>query len=635
MKKLKLSQRITIIISVTLVLILTLTSVFLYDFFSDMSRQHVVEIASMKAINISKDISNIFENAKLATEYLSLHNSVQMYLKTTLKRDDIFTNEYTPSVYKALEDVVRANDRHFLAWVANEQANFYIDSLGYYSGEDYDVKKRPWYQVANEANGVGLTAPYVEWETREVVISSIMALYENGVIYGYVAIDIVLEDIPEILEMMKQGDDDFSYLITGDGTYVHHKNESKILDSNIYDSDDALHSHIEHIVKADGTLKEIELEGESYFLISHKVDERDWKIITLIDKNRIDNLIKSRSVLPLTSLIVAMIIAVFMVYVQIKVTTRPFKELVAVGSDIASGDFTKNVPKKYLSRTDEMGELSIAFQSITDTFRSVNSRLEEEIIKKNIELESQYKLLLEQEKQISLGYMVTGVAHEINTPLGSCLSLATYLDKKLLEFQEKVASGDMSKTEFEKIMHHSQESMKLLIAGLTDANTIVTNFKMISMDQSEEKKHKFRLVDVFNALLISMKGEIKEVETTINCEESILIFSYPSAISNVFSHLIINSVRHGFKDYNGKIKIDVKDVDDNIEIHYKDNGLGMTKEIIDNMYDLFYTTKRNAGSGGLGMYIVFTTVSQKLNGTIEYIGSVGSGVEFLIKLPVK
>jgi len=155
------------------------------------------------------------------------------------------------------------------------------------------------------------------------------------------------------------------------------------------------------------------------------------------------------------------------------------------------------------------------------------------------------------------------------------------------------------------------------------------------MDQSEEMKHKFRLVDVFNALLISMKGEIKEVETTIDCEEEILIVSYPSALSNVFSHLIINSLKHGFRGYNGKIKIDVKSVEKNIEIHYQDNGIGMTKEIIDNMYDLFYTTKRNAGSGGLGMYIVYTTVSQKLNGTIEYVGSVESGVEFLIKLPIK
>ncbi|WP_240841084.1 cache domain-containing protein [Acidaminobacter sp. JC074] len=635
MRKLRLSERITIIISLTLVVILSLTGVFLYDFISEITRDNVEEASSMQASNISKDITNIFENAKLATEYLSLHNSVQMYLKTTKQREDIFTNQYTQSVYKALEDVINLNDRHFLAWVANEEANFYIDSLGYYSGEDYDVKKRPWYDVANNAAGVGLTTPYVEWETREVVISSIMALYDEGKIYGYVAIDIVLEDVPEILDMMKQGDEDFSYLITGDGSYVYHPNEAMIINRGIYDKDDELYDYKDHIIRGDGSLLEINLDDRDYYLVSHKVDERDWKIVTLIDKTRLDVLITRRSILPMFILFSAMIIAVFMIYVQIRVTTKPFVHLVEVGSDIAAGDFTKNVPERYLLRSDEMGDLSKAFQSITDTFRSVNTRLEEEIEKKNLELESQYKLLLEQEKQISLGYMVTGVAHEINTPLGSCLSLATYLEKNLNEIKEKAATGTMTRSDFERIIKTSEESMGLLIEGLTDANTIVSNFKMISMDASKESKHKFRLVDVFSALIISMKSEIKDHKVMIKCQEEIFINSYPSALSNVFSHLIINSVKHGFKDKDGQIIIDVESNDNFIEIHYRDNGLGMSKEIIDKMYDLFYTTKRNSGSGGLGMYIVFTTVTQKLGGSIEYVGSIESGVYYLIKIPIK
>jgi methyl-accepting chemotaxis protein len=637
--QINLSLKITIIISITLIIVLGLTGLFLYDYLSDITLENLTIESGLNADIISQDISNIFENAKLATEYLSQHNNIQQYLKTVETKEDILSSPYIESVFKALYDVVEFSETHFLTWIANEKANFYIDSLGYSSGDDYDVKIRPWYAVALEADDVGLTTPYVEWETGEVVISSIKALYDTeGENYGFIGVDIVLDDIPGLINMMKQGVTDMSYLIARDGSYVYTEESDKMVDGNMFDFSEVFYPYINHILKSDGSLLDVTLNNNNYFLLSHNVDERGWKIVTLIDRDRVDSLVQERSYLIIAIISLGLVISIGMVFIQTKITMNPFGILVDYSKEIVAGDFSRNVPEKYTTRKDEMGELSRSFQSISDTFRNVNTKLEEEIIKKNNELESQFLMLVEQEKQASLGYMVTGVAHEINTPLGNSLSLSTYLDKITNGLKDKYEIGKMSKSDFEHYFEVHDESSRILIESLSDAAEIIKNFKMISIDQTTESKQRFVLKSIFNALTISLKNElqISNCAIAITCDETLTMTSYPGSLTQVMSQLIINSTRHGFdNDREGHIEISVTVKSNDIIINYKDDGIGMTTESLDKMYEIFYTTNRSHGSIGLGMYIVFNTISQKLNGTIVFAGKPHQGVEFIITIPKK
>jgi methyl-accepting chemotaxis protein len=636
---LNLSLKITIIISLTLIIVLGLTGLFLYDYLSDITLENLTVESKLNADIISKDITNIFENAKLATQYLSQHNNVQQYLKTVETKEDILTSPYVESVYKALYDVAELSESHFLTWIANEKANFYIDSLGYSSGDDYDVKIRPWYAVALQSDGIGLTTPYIEWETGEVVISSLKALYDaKGENYGFIGVDIVLDDIPGLINMMKQGAEDMSYLITRDGSYVYAEEPDKMVDGNMFDISEVFFPYTNHILKSDGSLLDVSIDNKDYFLLSHNVDERGWKIVTFIDRDRVDALVKEQSFLIITIISVGLVVSISMVFIQTKITMNPFGVLVDYSKEIAAGDFSRNVPDKYTTRQDEMGELSRSFQSIADTFRNVNKKLEEEIIKKNKELDSQFLMLVEQEKQASLGYMVTGVAHEMNTPLGNSLSLSTFLDKSTNDLKNKYDTGKMSKRDFDHYFEVHDESSRILIESLSDAAEIIKNFKMISIDQTTEKKQKFILRSIFNALTISLKTELQKSNCTIaiTCDKTLTMTSYPGSLSQVMSHLIINSTRHGFDNQReGHIEISVIVKSNDIIIKYKDDGIGMTTESLDKMYEIFYTTNRSHGSIGLGMYIVFNTISQKLNGIIRFTGKPHRGVEFVITIPKK
>lgn len=636
--KMNLSIKITIVVSTTLLIVLSIIGVFLFEYISDMTELNLVEVTALKAESISKDISNIFENAKLATDYMGMQSHIKTYLKEVKTREDITEHYLFNEVSEILVDIAESNERYFLTWIANEEANFYFDSLGNIPEDDYDVVKRPWYAYALATEGVALTPPYIEWITRRVVISSIQALRDGEDVYGFVVVDIVLEDVPGMLQLMKQGENDISYLITGEGTYVYSPEVDKIVEKSMFDEDEPLNNYEKEIKSTVGQLIPIEMDGDPYFLVSHSVDERGWIIVTLIDAKRVEKEVRDRGFVIILLLIGTIVIMMYLVYVLVKMTTRPYTLLVDYGKDVAAGDFSRNIPQKYLSRTDEMGALSNSFQSIINTFRNVNETLEEEIIKKNKELESQFQMIIEQEKHALLGMIVTGIAHEINTPIGNSLSVSTFLESKFMKLKEKYDQGVMTKSDFIEFQELEIQSLSLLIESLKHAAEIIENFKILTINQSMESKHIFAVYDVFNSVKFSLKSEYVHTnhEILVNCDPNLTLDSYPGALSQVMTHLIMNSLKHGFKTLDeGKITITVKELENYIEIIYTDNGCGVAQDSIEKMYVPFYTTDRSKGSSGLGMHIVFNLISQKLGGTIQFTGREYKGMAFKIVIPKK
>jgi len=122
-----------------------------------------------------------------------------------------------------------------------------------------------------------------------------------------------------------------------------------------------------------------------------------------------------------------------------------------------------------------------------------------------------------------------------------------------------------------------------------------------------------------------------------NVPEGIIIDSRPGALSQLITNLFMNAILHAFDGRSeGIIEILITDIDDdNLEIVFSDNGNGMSEEIMDSVFEAFYTTKRNAGGSGLGLYVVYNLVTQALNGTIKIESSTGKGTSFIIKIPKK
>ncbi len=282
-----------------------------------------------------------------------------------------------------------------------------------------------------------------------------------------------------------------------------------------------------------------------------------------------------------------------------------------------------------------------------EEIRHLNENLEKKVeertlaLKKSMEkLERTQEYLIESEKLASLGGLVAGVAHEINTPVGLSLTGITHFSDITKKLKEDYEKENLSEDEFVKYIKVSNNLAHTIQINLEKTAELVKSFKQVAVDQSMEEIREVLIDEYIEQIVTSLQSKLKQykVNVSINCPKKLVISTYPGYISQILTNLIINSLMHGFTDdKNDKnITIEVEALEENsICIIYKDNGKGIKKENIKKIYDPFFTTNREGGGTGLGLNIIYGIINKKLNGTISCESQEGNGVKFVIVLHKK
>lgn len=246
--------------------------------------------------------------------------------------------------------------------------------------------------------------------------------------------------------------------------------------------------------------------------------------------------------------------------------------------------------------------------------------------------------LIESEKMASLGGLVAGVAHEINTPVGIGITGSSHFLEMTNKLKKLYDSENMGEDEFEDYLNSSVELANLINLNLSKAAKLVNSFKQIAVDQTSEEKRTFNLQKYLNEVLLSIGNVLKktQIKVNINCDSSIKIYSYPGLLSQIITNLIINSIIHGFDEGNkkGEINIDVKLSEEKLILLYKDDGKGIPLENMNKIFDPFFTTNRENGGSGLGLNIIYNIITKQLNGTIKCKSNEPIGAEFLITFKI-
>jgi len=318
----------------------------------------------------------------------------------------------------------------------------------------------------------------------------------------------------------------------------------------------------------------------------------------------------------------------------------PIYDLVKVAEEVSNNNFKvrANISKSY-----EVEVLGAAFNKMLDKIISMNENLEQRVHNRTEELEKSIakvkqtqNKLIETEKLASLGGLVAGVAHEVNTPIGVCLTAASFLSEKTNHLIALYESDNLSEEEFEQCLKNFKESSEIIVENIKKADQLIYSFKQIAVDQTSEQKRTIELKIYIEQVLHSLHPKWKRTKHVVEltCDDGIKIETYPGDLSQIISNLILNSLFHGFDGIEkGEIKIDIKSRQNSILILYTDNGKGMDNTQQEKIFEPFYTTKRGQGGSGLGMYIVYNIVSNRLQGSIEVSSAPGKGVQVAIKLP--
>jgi len=253
------------------------------------------------------------------------------------------------------------------------------------------------------------------------------------------------------------------------------------------------------------------------------------------------------------------------------------------------------------------------------------------------ELQDTQSQLIQSEKMASLGGMVAGVAHEINTPIGMALTAITNLEDETKSLKKAYDSEEMTEEDFDDYLVHSIKLNSSININLNKAATLVRSFKQVAVDQTSDHDREFKFHEYVDEILQSLHSKTKKtkIKIELDIDKNISIYSNPGAFSQILSNCILNSIIHGFdKNQEGIIKIKARKNNEDFILEYSDNGKGLDETTKDKVFDPFYTTNRANGGSGLGMNIVYNLVTQKLHGTIDIQSEVNQGVLFTIKAPL-
>ncbi|QPG05852.1 hypothetical protein IT774_00810 [Salinimonas marina] len=310
--------------------------------------------------------------------------------------------------------------------------------------------------------------------------------------------------------------------------------------------------------------------------------------------------------------------------------------------------------------TDVINALLIRMQELVNQqdateaqHKTLNSQLEEiveqrtqalkkanqELIETLEKLHQYQRQVIENEKMASLGDMVAGVAHEVNTPIGLGITASTMMLDELHQVQQDFSQKTLKASSLGQFLSNSEENLQLIYRNLQRGAELVTSFKQVAVDQSIETPRTFCVSQLINEILVSLGPRLKQHRHTINviCDPTLIVESKAGPINQILINLIINSVVHGFEQIEaGTIDITAEmNSAQTLKIVYRDNGQGIPVDIQSRIFDPFVTTKLGQGGSGLGMHLVYNLVTQALNGSITLSSDAGNGVEFVIVFPVQ
>ena len=280
------------------------------------------------------------------------------------------------------------------------------------------------------------------------------------------------------------------------------------------------------------------------------------------------------------------------------------------------------------------GQAVIAIEN-TRLFTEVEARTRQ--LSQSLEdLRTAQDSLVQTEKLAALGRLVAGVAHELNTPVGTSLTVASAFLNKADRFEADVANGGVRRSTLAEFIATGREAASQILINLNHAIDLIQSFKQVAADRNVSDRRGFDLGQVTRQVVKGLRyGLRRNLVVSVECEPDLAMNSYPGPYGQVLTNLVINSAVHAFPDgAQGAVHIAVQaSGKHSVEVLFSDDGCGMSPEVKRQVFDPFFTTRRDQGSTGLGLHIVHNIVTNRLGGRINLETRPGAGTKIRIIVP--
>ncbi len=506
--------------------------------------------------------------------------------------------------------------------------------------DGYDARERDWYKKAMEQPGeVVISEIYTTSSNEKVVLCVTTVQNAKNEIVGVITVDFDLKDLSDTISKVKIGDAGFIILTDSTQRILAHPKDPSAIGKTLMESKIRMPLNKMRYQSKPSALQAFPL---TYVVV---VPEKEFYKSAWLVINRM--------------FFIVILLVGLALMASILLSNRlshPLLVLSQFSDTLAAGNLSERLE---MTRRDEIGQLCLRFNHMAGALQESTEHLEERVqertiklseanhnlITTNLELERTLEILkntqlqlIQSEKLAGLGSMVSGIAHEINTPLGSAITLASYVETLNHEIKKTWINGQMQKRDFENFIETSAQAIDSLNRNLDRSRYLVDLFKQVAVDQSSEIKRVFHVKSYIDDFIETLKVRLSQSGLSIywNCSESIEIENYPGALLQIITQLIENAIAHGFSDrQGGQINLSFTVSQMTGILIFSDDGKGIEKSMLNRIFDPFFTTAYNRGATGLGLHIVYNIVTLQLNGTIEVTSTLGKGVVFTITFPIK
>lgn len=290
----------------------------------------------------------------------------------------------------------------------------------------------------------------------------------------------------------------------------------------------------------------------------------------------------------------------------------------------------------------EDGQLIGAIETVQDF--SERKAGEEEVRKLNVDLQRANQelaqavdQLIRAEKLASLGSLVAGVAHEVNTPLGNSLTVVTTLGMLVKNLAHEVTLGPLRKSTLHGFIAECSEATLMIEKNLGRVAELISSFKQVATDQTSDQRRRFNLKQSLEEDLLTLQPMLKNTpfRLALALEEGVVMDSYPGALGQVVTNFLSNALTHAFEQREqGTFRVSTRRVaPDQVELCFADDGCGIPPEAMGRIFDPFFTSKLGRGGSGLGLTIVYNIVNRILGGSIRVESTAAQGTTFTVLIP--
>jgi signal transduction histidine kinase len=412
----------------------------------------------------------------------------------------------------------------------------------------------------------------------------------------------------------------------------------------------------------EGEARQIDIDSKKYMLMNLEEKHYHYQLYTLLERDLVledFRILQNKLILTFIGILGLLSFSLTLFTEQLLKPVKKLSGLLKRWTEYKQADIgplSEEKPKvleeirKILGATskkaDEVGNLSHTFLILLETQKDFDKKMEERVWMRTRELtetlenlKATQNQLIHSEKLVAISSMVTGVAHEINTPIGVALTGVSYLQEVGEMLESSLEKECMSQEELLSHVQMIKKSSQIILTSLEKAGDLIQSFKQVSVNQGTGQAMFFSIREVIEKVLASYRHRLerRKVEAVLEASEYLEIQSYSGSVIQILSILIENSLQHAFPEEEteekGHIRIKLKDLGEKVLLEYSDDGCGIPLTEQRRVFDAFYTTDRVHGSSGLGLFILYQVVEEVLEGSLEWSSVIDNGVEFRIILP--